>query len=252
MLQVLSVFFKRMRRAPWLPGVVLPALLLSAAAHAAQPARVEDSMAQRMLACAACHDKEGRATAEGYFPRIAGKPAGYLYNQLVNFRDGRRQYPMMGYMVQHMSDAYLAEIAHYFADLHLPYVAPPAMHFEAATLEQGRLLVMKGDPTRGLPACIACHGEKLTGASPAIPSLVALPRDYLNAQFGAWRSGARHSIAPDCMATISKKLTPYDVSAVSAWLASQPVPQDMTPAVSLPAVMPLQCGSAAEKMAGRP
>ena len=48
-------------------------------------------MAERVRACTACHGKEGRATSDGYYPRIAGKPAGYLYNQLVNFRDGRRQ-----------------------------------------------------------------------------------------------------------------------------------------------------------------
>jgi cytochrome c553 len=30
--------------------------------------------------------------------RIAGKPAGYLYNQLLNFRDGRRNYPLMTYI----------------------------------------------------------------------------------------------------------------------------------------------------------
>jgi hypothetical protein len=31
----------------------------------------------------------GPRRADGYYPRIAGKPAGYLYNQLLNFRDGR-------------------------------------------------------------------------------------------------------------------------------------------------------------------
>ena len=55
---------------------------------AAQPAPVENTMAQRMQACSVCHGKEGRATNAGYFPRIAGKPAGYLYNQLLNFRTG--------------------------------------------------------------------------------------------------------------------------------------------------------------------
>ncbi|RYF64304.1 MAG: hypothetical protein EOO29_42595, partial [Comamonadaceae bacterium] len=50
-----------------------------AAPTAAMPSA--NSMASRVLACTACHGKEGRATQEGYFPRIAGKPAGYLANQ---------------------------------------------------------------------------------------------------------------------------------------------------------------------------
>jgi cytochrome c553 len=75
---------------------------------ATQQAKVPDTIAQRVVACTTCHGKEGRATNEGYFPRIAGKPAGYLYNQLVNFRDGRRDYPLMTYLVEHLTDSYLA------------------------------------------------------------------------------------------------------------------------------------------------
>ena len=63
-------------------------LLLSVAPGAAQSAPVEDSLAQRVVACTTCHGPQGRAAADGYHPRIAGKPAGYLYQQLLNFRDG--------------------------------------------------------------------------------------------------------------------------------------------------------------------
>ena len=56
-------------------------------------------MAQRTLACTACHGKQGRAGPDGYYPRLAGKPAGYLYNQLLNFRDGRRRNAAMRYLV---------------------------------------------------------------------------------------------------------------------------------------------------------
>ncbi len=72
----------------WLAGVV--ALVWASAAQAAAP--FEDSMAQRTLACTACHGDQGRAGPDGYYPRLAGKPAGYLYHQLLNFRDGRRHY----------------------------------------------------------------------------------------------------------------------------------------------------------------
>ena len=66
--------------------------LASASSFAAGPAAhtVPDTMAQRVLACTLCHGEQGRSTNAGYFPRIAGKPAGYLYNQLVHFRAGRR------------------------------------------------------------------------------------------------------------------------------------------------------------------
>ena len=42
------------------------------------------------------------------------KPAGYLFNQLVNFREQRRRYPFMNYIVAHLSDDYLREMGEYF------------------------------------------------------------------------------------------------------------------------------------------
>lgn len=235
-------------RVPMLHGaaMLLVALVVASMARAAsaQPV-IPDTIAQRALACAACHGKEGRATNEGFFPRIAGKPVGYLYNQLVNFRDGHRQYPMMTYMVDQMSDAYLKELADYFASQHLPYPPPQAANATQAQLERGKQLALSGDASRSVPACIACHGQKLTGVAPAIPGLLGLPRDYLNAQFGSWRNKTRRTPAPDCMAQIATRLNPEDVSAVSAWLAAQPVPLDSAPALSLPVKLPLPCGSVA-------
>jgi cytochrome c553 len=229
--------------------LILSAGALQAAPQAAAPAQVPDTLAQRLLACASCHarvDARGNPVNDSYFPRISGKPAGYLYNQLLNFREGRRQYPLMTYLVDHLPDAYLREIAGHFA------AQPPAAHAAEASsmpaplLQRGRQLVMQGDSARKLPACVACHGQRLTGVEPAIPGLLGLPRDYVNAQFGAWRNKARRAHAPDCMAEITARLTLEDVNAVSHWLAAQPVPSDPRPAASIARPLPLACGSAPE------
>ncbi len=229
-------------------ALTVVALLLSTAARAA-PEAVPDTLAQRLAACTACHarkDPQGVPGTERYFPRIAGKPAGYLYNQLLNFRDGRRQYPLMSYMVDHLPDAYLREIADYFSRQHLPYPAPAAADASPAVLERGRQLATKGDATLKVPPCMSCHGARLTGVAPAIPGLAGLPRDYINAQLGAWRNRTRQAHAPDCMATIAARLTLADVAAVSGWLAAQAVPQDASPAASIDRPLPLACGSMPE------
>lgn len=214
-------------------------LALAGASAAAAP----DTMAQRMKACVACHGQEGRATNQGFFPRIAGKPAGYLYNQLVSFRDGTRQNAAMAYLVDHMSDAYLREVADYFAALDLPYPAPQTKDGPAATLARGEQLVRRGDAARGIPACASCHGQAMTGVAPATPGLLGLPRDYILAQFGAWRTGLRRAAAPDCMGEIARRLSAEDVSAMATWLSSQPVAHGVAPAGSLPQNRALQCGS---------
>ena len=224
-------------------AVLLAACLITAPLHAAErPAVLPDTMAQRVLACTSCHAKKD--VNDQYFPRISGKPAGYLYNQLVNFRDGRRQFPMMTYMVGHLPDPYLREIAAHFAAEHLP--SPPIQPSDAspAVLARGRMLAMQGDAAIKVPACIACHGEKLTGVNPAIPGLLGLPRDYVNAQFGAWRNKTRRAHAPDCMADIAARLSLADVNAVSSWLGLQSAPPDARPAHSLPKPLPVACGSA--------
>ncbi len=211
----------------------------------AQPA-IKDTIAQRATACIACHTLEGQNAGETYYPRIAGKPAGYLYNQLIHFREGRRTWPLMTYMVDHLSDDYLREMAEYFSQLHPPYPAPQPANVSAATLERGRTLALNGDPSKNIPACVACHGTNLMGLTPNIPGLIGLPRDYLNAQFGNWKNGTRRAAAPDCMAQIAARITVEEISAVSAWLAAQPVPANAAPQSGTKVKLPLSCGTVAK------
>jgi len=217
-----------------LPRTRLAALLLTThiAWAGAQPMpRFEDSLAQRMQACINCHGQQGRAGPDGYYPRIAGKPAGYLYNQLKHFQTGQRKHALMARMVDPLSDAYLWEIAQHFAALQLPYPAALPARAPAAVLQRGEQLALRGDESRQVPACTACHGAALTGAH------------YINAQLGAWHNGTRQARSPDCMATLARRLPAADVAAVSAWLAAQPVPPDSAPVASSGTRAPLECGS---------
>ena len=229
--------------------------MLALGASAQTPRPIEDNMAERTRACTACHGEQGRAGPDGYYPRLAGKPAGYLHQQLRNFAEGRRHYGLMTRLVDPMSDAYMAEIAAHFASLHLPYPAPTPSGLSAERLARGQALVLRGDPARGLPACVQCHGERLTGVLPHVPGLLGLPLDYLNAQLGAWQTGQRKAHAPDCMAEVVKRIPNEDLIAVSNWLASQRLPADTRPAdaVTRPLTDPAwRCGSAPGLAGGRP
>ena len=210
---------------------------------AAAPHRVPDTLDQRLRACTGCHGPQGKATPEGFVPRLAGKPADYLFRQLQHFRDGTRAHALMAGLLGGLGDGYLREIAAHFAAQQLAYPPPPPAVGSAAVLARGRQLALQGDAARRLPACASCHGEALTGRSPALPGLLGLPREYLVLQLGSWRHGVRRAQAPDCMAEIAQRLGEADTAAVAAWLAAQPVPADARPAPPA-AEPPLACGSA--------
>ena len=223
-------------------------VLLWAVAGNLAAAPFEDTLAQRTLACTGCHGGQGRAAPDGFYPRLAGKPEGYLYNQLLNFREGRRRYGLMTQLIDPLTDAYLLEIARHFAGLELPYPAPLPAGAPAALLARGEQLVRRGDAGLQVPACVQCHGAAMTGVSPSVPGLLGLPRDYLNSQLGAWKSGQRRAHAPDCMKAVVDRLSLEDLNAAASWLAAQPVAEGGKPAANPPMLpngaAPIACGSA--------
>ncbi len=226
--------------------VLISSLLGAAAAHA-QTAKVPDTLEQRLLACALCHGNQGEGLLlNEYHPRLSGKPTAYLYNQLINFRDKRRELGIMNFMVAYLSDGYLYEIAAHYAKLQPPYPAP-TIRAPAAELAIGGKLVTEGDPARKLPACTSCHGKALTGLEPAIPGLVGLYPPYIAAQMGAWKNNIRHAMKPDCMHEVAQLLTPNDITAITAWLVAQPLPADLRPAPAGSLSLPLECGGLAKK-----
>ena len=203
-----------------------------------------DSMEARVQGCVTCHGQSGQGTSNQYFPRIAGKPAAYLYNQLVAFRDGKRVYPPMNYLVAYLPDSYLREIAEHFAK-ERPAFEPK----QTTTARSVGDLARRDDcrsramPSKQIPPCISCHGPGLTGMEPGIPGLVGLRSSYIVAQLTRWRTGNRQAAQPDCMKRIADRLSEEDVHAVATWLSSQDPPRDPSPASSNLQRMPLSCGS---------
>jgi cytochrome c553 len=188
------------------------------------------------MACTGCHGQNGQGSHDDYFPRLAGKPADYLFHQLVAFRDGKRKYAPMNYLLEYLPDSYLQEMAQYFASQQtaFPSLPPPTASREVMAL--GHALTEQGDAARGIPSCVACHGRALTGLNPDIPGLLGLHAKYISAQLGASRYGARVSDHPSCMERVTAKLTDADITAVSAWLSSLPAPLSAAPSLegSLP------------------
>ncbi|MCI0548290.1 MAG: c-type cytochrome [Candidatus Rokubacteria bacterium] len=73
-------------------------------------------------ACVACHVNAGQADPARLIPRLAGQPPGYLYQQMVLFKDDRRNpgdaaIQAVKAAIKPLSDAQLRDLAAYFASV---------------------------------------------------------------------------------------------------------------------------------------
>ncbi|WP_369930958.1 cytochrome c [Xanthomonas sp. NCPPB 2632] len=88
------------------------ALLLAVSATAlaaAPPARPA-----RLGLCAACHGEDGMARIPGA-PNLAGQKLDYLRDALRQYRDGRRDIPVMRAATGPLTDAELDQLAQWFS-----------------------------------------------------------------------------------------------------------------------------------------
>lgn len=93
-------------------------LTLAASLAAAFPVVAGDAAAGKgkSASCVACHGAEG-VSQNPLWPNLAGQKEQYLAKQLKDFREGRRNDPMMAPMAKPLSDDDIADLAAYYASL---------------------------------------------------------------------------------------------------------------------------------------
>ncbi len=182
------------------------------ALHGTEPGRA---------ACAACHMADGAGQPDVGIPRLAGLTGVYITDQLGYFASGARQNPAMAPYAVALSPAERLEVAAYFASLPLP---PPTQAVEEtpALLAQGRHLFLDGNERGGLLACAQCHGPTALGVGDFSPRLAGQSQAYLTSELHLWRDGALRDPKGAFMRSVAGHLSPADVTAVAAFVASLP------------------------------
>ena len=66
--------------------------------------------------CAMCHGEMGLSQMPNT-PNLAGQPAGYLAEQLKNFRSGKRSNEVMGVIAKPLTDAEIDNLAAWYASI---------------------------------------------------------------------------------------------------------------------------------------
>lgn len=171
--------------------------------------------------CAECHGLDG-ISVMARFPKLAGQRFGYIAKQVRDIRDGRRRNDggQMAAIAGEIDDNDLAKSAAYFAGLPPP-PPDPSLATDSEDWRRGAALYRDGDAVSGIVRCSSCHDDA-EPKRPDAPLLKAQHAGYLAKQLRDWRSGERHNDLSQTMPAIAAKLSDRDISALAAFLASQP------------------------------
>ena len=171
--------------------------------------------------CLACHGPDGNSPLDLY-PKIAGQHSTYIAKQLKEFKQGMtsggkegRMDPVMSGMAMPLNDADIEALADYYSAQTLSYGETPE-----AVVSQAEAIYRGGDMSRGLPACIACHGPKGNGTElSGFPRISGQHPAYTKAQLEKFRSKARNNDLNAMMQDVASKLTDEEISVLADYLA---------------------------------
>ncbi|MBV7316110.1 cytochrome c [Shewanella sp. NIFS-20-20] len=175
----------------------------------------------KSITCAACHGVDGNSMINMY-PKIAQQHATYLQKQLQEFRTAAqtggsngRMDPIMSSMAAALSDEDIMDLSAYYSS---QAITPNDV---ADIPSLGETLYNGGDMSRGITACIACHGPEGQGMALAgFPSLAGQHANYIKIQLDKFHDGSRNNDMNGMMRDVAKKLSPQDIDALSVYISN--------------------------------
>jgi len=168
------------------------------------------------LFCASCHGVAGESTTNNW-PSLAGQRAEYTYKMLLDYKSKLRVEDERGHL--------MAAVAHFLtqqdmADLAAFYAAQPLPAMQGGSgNEVAEKLVRKGDPTRLITPCAACHGLHGQGGVNETPALAGMTPEYFVRTMKHYRDGKRVNDSKQAMRAFAKSLTDAEIEALAAYYA---------------------------------
>lgn len=187
--------------------VAAVALALGAASQGARAA-----VQVKPAACVVCHGAHGISQAPGV-PSLAGEPDQFLEWQMVLFRSGARDNPLMSPVAQKLSDDDIHALGQYFSGLKPP--SPPAGKLDPDLMAAGVAVVQKYN-------CASCHGSNFAGNGEAA-RLASQREDYIAKALQDFKSGARRGTgAAGAMSSVGFGMTKPEIKAAAYYLSHHP------------------------------
>ena len=125
----------------WILATTISGTIVS---NSALPAGSVEAGATKAVVCQACHGANGNSTNPEW-PSLAGIGADYIADQLKNFKEGKRNNPvMMPNAMANLTADDMADLGAYFDSL-----ANTGLEADPSYWQAGEKLYRGGDPARG-------------------------------------------------------------------------------------------------------
>lgn len=188
-------------------GVGVAALIVLLASPQGLRAQDVEAGRKKAEACIACHGPNGNS-AVPQFPILAGQTARYVYLQLKDFKEGRREEPAMEPIVKELTREDMFDLAAFFA---AQRQRPPEFKVDEARAARGKA---KADEV----LCTMCHLGGFRGQN-EIPRVAGQHFEYIVKQLRDFKTYRRTNDAGN-MASVSKTLSDEDIVDLAHYLTS--------------------------------
>ena len=194
----------------WILAATISGAIASTAVMAAGNA---EAGATKAVVCQACHGANGNSVNPEW-PSLAGLGADYIAEQLKNFKEGKRNNPVMMPNAMALQPQDMEDLGAYFGSQ-----VNTGLEADPTYWKAGEKLYRAGSTEQGVPACMACHGPTGYGNEPAkYPALRGQHSVYVVKQLTDYASGARTTGPNGIMQTIAKRLSPDDMRNVASYV----------------------------------
>ncbi len=157
--------------------------------------------------CFSCHGPNGNSVLPD-IPSLAGQNARYIYLELRDFKEGRRDNAMMTPMTEGLSKEDMRDLGNYFSQQTLTdkkFKADP---------DKAKLGQAKADET----LCAMCHLGEFKGQN-EIPKVAGQNYDYIVKTLHAFKNKTRTNDAGN-MTSVASTLSDVDIENLGHYIAS--------------------------------
>lgn len=162
----------------------------------------ENTKPAKIALCTSCHVDTGNSV-NPLWPNLAGQHATYMKNQLIAFKEGKRQDPLMAPIVKSLTNKDIDELSNYYSSLDWPKTSTsPSQNSKGQNVAAN---------------CIGCHGMAGKPVNDDWPIISGLSKEYILKSLKGFKSGERESLP---MKVIVDSLTEEQLEAVSEYYGS--------------------------------